>query len=137
MKLKKETYIPQIELRKFKRASIFRQSYLVINGIKTKMICNHVSSKQMFDEYVKGMNEVKINQCYLVPPLIKVDLSNNTFDVFDLLIIGTDMVVKKVYTNSHNIDLNELYFAGVLLLQKNIKSHLNIDVGSKINFRRV
>ncbi len=137
MKLQKEKYLPQIEQRKFRRASIFRQSYLVVNGIKTKVVCNHVASKSIFNEYVKGMNEINANQCYLVPPLIKVDLSDNCFDVFDLLIVSTDMHIKKIYVNRNNIDLDELYFAGVLLLQKNSRQKIGITEGSKINFRRV
>ncbi len=137
MKLKKEKYLPQIEARKFKRASIFRQSYLVINGIKSKIVCNHVTTKKSFDEYVRGMNEVDGNTAYLIHPLIKVDLSNNSFDVFDLFILGNDMYIKKVYTRGHDINLEELYFSGVLLLQKNLAPKMDIDVGTKITFRRV
>ncbi len=137
MKLTRDKYLPQIEKRRFKRASIFRQSYLVVNGIKTKIVCHHIKSKKDFDAYVKGIHEIDGNTSYLIHPLIKVDLSNDTFDVFDLFIIGTDMYVKKVCSNKNNINLEELYFGGVLFLQKNLRQKIDLEVGSKIKFRRV
>ncbi len=137
MKLKREKYLPEIEMRKFKRASAFRQSYLVINGQKTKIVCNHINNDEAFDEYVKDINDVDSYTSYLIAPMIKVVLTPEIFEVFDVLEIGNDMYIKSLYTSNQQIDAYELYYDGILLLQKNLSHKINLLVGSKINFRRV
>ncbi len=137
MKLKREKYLPEIERRKFKKASAFRQSYLVINGQKTKIICNHINNDTSFNEYVKDINDIDSYCCYLIAPMIKVALTPEIFEVFDVLEIGNDMYIKAIYTNNSQIDDYEFYYDGILLLQKNLSEKINLLVGSKINFRRV